>query len=291
MLAGVFSGLFVIGGCGKATAENISSQSRLKRGVPHLHHDPRIRFVQYGANRVYQLHGYVGYEIDLQFARGERFVGLGVGDAKGVKVAAAENHLFIKPLAPHVLTDMTVITNRRTYVFRYHVNAVSASSPVDRIVYVVRFEYPGAQRASDMARRRRLQVDRDLYEAEHARSRNKNYWFCGARSLKPSAAWDDGVETHLIFPGGESLPAVFALNADGSESLVNFDMRGDQMVIHRIARRLVLRRGRLFAWIVNRGFRGGGRRLRSGTLSRRVWRVTRGMHGATGNPSRAGRSR
>jgi type IV secretion system protein VirB9 len=52
-------------------------------------------------------------------------------------------------------------------------------------------------------------------------------------------------------------------------------MRADQMVIHRIARRFILRRGRLSGCIVNKGFAGSGRRLPSGTISPRVWRVTR----------------
>ncbi len=237
--------------------------------------DLRIRYVRYEADRVYRLRGYVGYEIDLQFAPGERFEGLGVGDAQAIKVAAAANHLFIKPVAAHVSTDMTVLTNRRAYVFNYRVRPTPARQRRTPIVYAVRFEYPRAARRRSAAQRQRLRVDRDLYRAEHAPPRNEDYWYCGPAALKPQAAWDDGAETHLIFPSREQLPAVFVRNADGSESLVNFDMRGDQMVIHRIARRFVLKRGRLTGCIVNKAFAGSGRRLASGTLSPRVWRVTR----------------
>ena len=83
------------------------------------HPVPQIRYVRYTANRVYHLHGVAGYEIDLQFAPGERFRGLGVGDANALRVAALSNHLFIKPRAARVATDLTVLTNRRTYVFSY----------------------------------------------------------------------------------------------------------------------------------------------------------------------------
>ena len=250
--------------------------------------DPRIRYVRYEASHVYRLRGYVGYEIDLQFAPGERFAGLGVGDAKAIKVAAAGNHLFIKPLATHVSTDMTVLTNRRTYVFHYHVLPVSVPPRRAAIVYAVRFEYPRAARRLDAAEQRRLRVARDLYRAEHAPPRNVDYWFCGPRALKPEAAWDDGAQTHLIFPSRAELPAVFVRNADGSESLVNFDMRGDQMVIHRIARRFVLKRGRLTGCIVNKAFAGSGRRLASGTLSPKVWRVRRRAEAPGERPQRRG---
>jgi type IV secretion system protein VirB9 len=276
-----------LSGIGAGPAGAHPSDGRFAR----VRHDLRIRYVRYAADHVYHLRGYVGYEIDLQFAPGERFEGLGVGDAKAIKVAAAANHLFIKPVSAHVATDMTVLTNRRTYVFNYRVRPTPARPGRFAIVYAVRFEYPRASRLRTALERRRLRVDRDLNRAEHASPRNEDYWYCGPPALKPQAAWDDGAETHLIFPSREPLPAVFVRNADGSESLVNFDMRGDQMVIHRIARRFVLKRGRLTGCIVNQAFAGSGRRLASGTLSPQVLRVTRRAAGRRRGSDGTGGSR
>ena len=236
--------------------------------------EPSIRYVRYSADHIYRLRGRVGYEIDLQFAPGERFIGLGVGDSKAIKVAAATDHLFIKPVVSRVSTDMTVLTNRRTYVFNYRVEPVGASASKS-IVYAMRFQYPHAALRRSAAARRRQRLERALSRAEHAPPGNTDYWFCGSAALKPRAAWDDGAETHLVFPSREQLPAVFRLNSDGSESLVNFHMRGAQMVIQGIARRWVLKRGRLTGCIVNRSFAGSGRRLASGTISPRVWVVKR----------------
>lgn len=235
---------------------------------------PSIRYVPYSADHIYRLRGRVGYEIDLQFAPGERFIGLGVGDSKAIKVAAAADHLFIKPIVPSVSTDMTVLTNRRTYVFSYRVAPVGSAANKS-IVYAMRFQYRRATPRRSAAATRRQRVERALYQAEHSRPRNTDYWFCGSATLKPRAAWDDGAETHLVFPSHEQLPAVFRLNADGSESLVNFHMRGAQMVLEGTARRWVLKRGRLTGCIVNRAFAGTGRRLASGTISPRVWVVQR----------------
>lgn len=243
--------------------------------APPVWRDPRIRVVVYSADRIYRLHGYAGYQIDVQFAPGEHFVGAGVGDAKGVAFASAANHLFIKPRAAHVATDLTVLTNRRTYLFDY----TASPGPVGRddpdVIYTLRFEYPFAQERANTTARRRARIESDLRAAERSAPRNYDYWYCGAPSLKPRAAWDDGVETYLRFGPRTGLPAVFVRNADGSESLVNFDMRGGDMVIQRVARRFVLRRGNLVGCIVNRDFAGSGRRLASGTLSPDVWRLTR----------------
>jgi type IV secretion system protein VirB9 len=227
--------------------------------------------VPYRVDAVYRLRGYVGYQIDITFASGERFLGLGVGDSKGLTFAADANHLFLKPRAAHVATNLTVITNRRTYLFDYEADPAAPDPTGADVIYALRFEYPIAP----VAGRSHGRVATDLIAARSARMRNYDYWYCGDVSLKPVAAWDDGVQTTLVFGAHTELPAVFALNDDGSESLVNFGMRAGRVVVQRVARRLIVRRGKLAGCIVDRAFAGGGERLSSGTIAPDVRRVTR----------------
>lgn len=238
-----------------------------------LRPDPRIRVVPYRTDAVYRLRGYVGYQIDVTFAPGERFLGLGVGDSKGVAFAAESNHLFLKPRAARVATNLTVLTSRRTYLFDYEVDPAPPDPSGADVIFALRFEYPAvAVRPGSLDR---VQVERDLVAAQSARARNYDYWYCGNGSLMPTAAWDDGVQTTLVFGAHTELPAVFALNEDGSESLVNVDVQGGRIVVERVARRLILRRGKLTGCIVDRAFAGGGERLSSGTIAPNVQRVTR----------------
>ena len=65
------------------------------------------------------MRGFVGYQIDLEFESGETFVGLGAGDMEGLSFVGQENHLFLKPKAPKVATNLTVLTTRRHYHFDY----------------------------------------------------------------------------------------------------------------------------------------------------------------------------
>lgn len=239
-----------------------------------LRPDPRIRVVPYRADSVYRLRGYVGYQIDITFAPEERFVGVGVGDSKGITFASEANHLFLKPRAAQVATNLTVLTNRRTYLFDYEAEARPPDPSGADVIYALRFEYPAVPERA--ASRERQQVETDLAEAQSARPRNYDYWYCGDPSLKPAAAWDDGVRTTLVFGAHAELPAVFAVNQDGSESLVNFDVQGGRVVIQRVARRLIVRRGNLAGCIVDRIFAGGGERLTSGTIAPNVKRATRG---------------
>jgi len=56
---------------------------------------------------------------------------------------------------------------------------------------------------------------------------------------------------------------------------LNFSMEGRELVIHRLARHFVLRRGKLLGCITNKGFTGSGERLESGTVSPQVHRETK----------------
>jgi type IV secretion system protein VirB9 len=48
------------------------------------------------------------------------------------------------------------------------------------------------------------------------------------------------------------------------------------LIVHRVAKRFILRRGKLTGCIVNRGFIGGGARLDSGTVAPEVERRVQG---------------
>ena len=84
------------------------------------------------------------------------------------------------------------------------------------------------------------------------------------------------MQTHLRFGARQELPAIFAYNEDGSESLVNFTVAADELIVHKVTRRFIVRRGRLSGCIVNQRFAGGGDELGSGTLTPAVRRLTRG---------------
>jgi type IV secretion system protein VirB9 len=68
---------------------------------------------------------------------------------------------------------------------------------------------------------------------------------------------------------------LFVRNEDGSESLLNFSVHEGEVLVHRIAHRLIVRRGLLEGCILNRGFEGVGRELSSGTVNPAVERATR----------------
>jgi type IV secretion system protein VirB9 len=236
--------------------------------------DARIRTAAYRDDEVYRIHGFVGFQVDLEFERGETFIGLAAGDIEGLSFVAQDNHLFLKPRVAAVGTNLTVLTNRREYHFYYSATAARPDQGDPDLVYAVRFQYPAPPPSKTEAIHQA--IEERLERAPAARAQNADYWYCGAPTLRPVAASDDGVHTRLRFAAQAELPAIFVRNDDGTESLLNFDIEAGEVVIHRVARRFVVRRGALTGCIVNKGYSGSGDRLESGTVSPVVERVRTG---------------
>jgi type IV secretion system protein VirB9 len=241
--------------------------------------DPRVRIVAYDAEQVIRLHGYVGYQIHFQFADGETFVNLAAGDNKALDVGYEANHLVLKPLAEKVATNITVITTRRVYQFDYSASAERPDPDREDVIYSLRFIYPQeeARKAAEALEQQRTNLKLASAAEDTHRARNSDYWGCGATAIRPQSAYDDGVQTRLRFPAHAEFPTMYVKNDDESESLVNFTVDNDAVVIHRVARSFVLRRGKLVACIQNRSFDGGGQRLDTQTLVPGVQRVTKGV--------------
>jgi type IV secretion system protein VirB9 len=238
--------------------------------------DSRVRSVAYNPDEVYKVRGYLGYQIDLQFAEGEEFVGMGAGDTGALDAAAERNHLFIKPKQERVGTNLTILTNRRHYHFDYTVLRKPVEQHAEELIYSLRFTYPQDESDRAAENRERARIEERLHLAASERQRNAAYWYCGSPAIRPVSAFDDGVQTHLKFAAQSELPAIFVKNDDKSESLINFNIEHDEVVVHRVARQFVVRRGQLVGCIVNKAFDGGALRLKNGTVSEDVERQTKG---------------
>jgi type IV secretion system protein VirB9 len=238
--------------------------------------DSRIRYAPYNGDQVYRVRGFVGYQIDFEFEAGESFVGLGAGDLEGISYFGTQNHLFLKPKAAKVATNLTVLTNRRRYQIDYTAVAQRPGPEDPDVMFAVRFTYPPSS-ARGQAEQATERIDTALTDASAKRPRNIDYWYCGSGTLKPIAASDDGVHTRLRFAANAELPAIFVRNADATESLLNFSMDSGDVIVHRVARQFILRRGKLAGCIVNQGFTGAGLRLDSGTVTPDVQRTVPGV--------------
>jgi type IV secretion system protein VirB9 len=239
--------------------------------------DQRIRTAVYSPDEVYRLYGFVGFHLDLEFEADESFSSLSGGDLGALTYSAHDNVLTLKPKVASAEMNLAVSTTKRRYYFEYSVSAQPPGRFPGQVMYAVRFTYPALKSPGDgltLEERVRLELAR----ASQNRPRNVDYWFCGNPAVRPSAASDDGVHTRLTFGAKDELPAVFVRNDDDSESLLNFNVEDGDVIIHRVARRFIVRRGKLVGCIVNKGFMGSGERLESGTVAPDVQRERKDVH-------------
>jgi len=233
--------------------------------------DPRIRTAAYSPDQVYRLYGFVGFHIDLEFEPGETFEALSGGDLEGLTYSAHANVLTLKPKVARTEMNLAVTTSKRRYYFEYSVSPRRPDPFSSDVMYAVRFNYPPTPASPDgLTDEERIALE--LAKGRQRRPRNSDYWFCGNAAVKPVGAFDDGVQTRITFAPRGELPALFVLNDDGTESLLNFSIDQGDVLIHRVAARFIVRRGRLTGCIVNKGFAGSGAALRSGTVAPEVTR-------------------
>jgi type IV secretion system protein VirB9 len=236
--------------------------------VPTLAADARVKVVDYDPHGVLALTAFVGYHVHFEFEPDEHFVNLGAGDTSAIDVGAEANHLLIKPRAPNGGTNLTIITNKRAYYVEYR--ALARIPHGEEATYSVSFRY--ALPAQVQTERPEVVRSGTRLDARPP-TPNLNYWYCGSPKLRPVAAADDGLQLQLTFAADAELPAIYALAADGTEALVNSHSERDTVFVHRIAPRLVLRRGREVGCVVDRSERGATRRAASGTIDSGTERV------------------
>lgn len=188
--------------------------------------DPRLQIVEYRTDRVVTLEVAPGYQLSLEFAPDERIESVGVGDSGAWMVSTTKrgDHLFIKPIQAGVSTNMTVVTDVRTYAF--DLQPLPGPSPM--MAFNVRFSYPTAPGAGAEAKATAAKVE-TLYRIS------------GDRKLRPSALSDDGTKTYIEWPANVAMPAVYAINDQGREALVNGIVQDGLYVIDGVSRQLVFR--------------------------------------------------
>jgi type IV secretion system protein VirB9 len=189
--------------------------------------DPRLQTVEYRNNQVVILEVAPGYQLALEFAADERIESVGLGDSSAWMVSPTKrgDHLFVKAVQPGVSTNMTVVTDIRTYAFDLH----PLPGPSPTMAYTVRFSYPTPSRAMVMP------------PGVAAVAPTTRYRVSGDRKLRPSAISDDGIKTYIEWPADAAMPAIYAVNDQGREALVNGVVQDKLFVIDGVARKLLFR--------------------------------------------------
>lgn len=217
--------------------------------------DPRIQVVQYGAEDVVELHATLGFEMTIEFGRGERLENIAIGDSASWQVTPNKRGdlLFVKPVQKHAPTNMTVITNLRRYDFNLRAASATAGKGGPPPIFGIRFDYPIPESPAAVM----LKPSRPPPPSapEPPSVANKRYSYEGSQGLIPTRLFDDGSFTYFQFAPDQDYPAVYIVGLDGKESVMNYSVRQGFLVVDKVAPGFVLRRGPLVTRIFNDGFK------------------------------------
>ncbi|MDC0864562.1 TrbG/VirB9 family P-type conjugative transfer protein [Rickettsiaceae bacterium] len=103
--------------------------------------DNRIRTYRYNPNDVYLLVIYSGFQSSIEFAKDETVETIAAGDSYAWQMTPLGNRIFIKSIERNIRTNVTIITNKRTYQIDLASKELEDGDEND-LVYVMRFQYP-----------------------------------------------------------------------------------------------------------------------------------------------------
>ena len=192
--------------------------------------DSRIKTFIFSENEVFRLVVHYGYQTSIEFADGEEIQTISVGNNYAWQLTPVGRRLFIKPLEENILTNMTILTNKRSYQFEVQSKLLSYTVD-EELVYVVRFFYPDAD--FDKNKPRIAQAEKQELSIPSVEPMNFKYTLEGPESLAPTKIFDDGTNTFMKFEG-DLMPKFEQLDDDKGTELTP-RKRGEYVVLNTIA--------------------------------------------------------
>jgi type IV secretion system protein VirB9 len=236
--------------------------------------DSRIRTLVYNPNEVYELKFFYNYQSFIEFSGDEEIEMISIGEAFAWRLTPAGKRLFIRPLEIAAHTNMTIITNKRTYHFDIRSDEYSGKADED-LVYTIRFFYPQigqplpippqlavpniAPRISNQPIPKlrieeivrtptpQTRIDEPLPSIiernPEGADLNFDYRVAGkSDDIMPLKVYDDGAETHLQFANDNLvIPTISMVDSSGSEIPLTYVVRDRYVVIPTVARQFTLR--------------------------------------------------
>lgn len=234
--------------------------------------DSRIRTLVYNPNEVYELKFYYNYQSFIEFSKDEEIEMISIGEAFAWRLTPAGKRLFVRPLEIAAHTNMTIITNKRTYHFDIRSDEFDGKADED-LVYTVRFFYPQIGQplpippqlaapnvaapkvkkpqappqsviktplpAANISKKIPGVIVRNPDEVEL----NFDYSLAGkSDNIVPLKVYDDGNETYFQFANSNLvIPSISTVDINGNESQLTYVIRDDYVTVPAIARQFTLR--------------------------------------------------
>jgi len=224
--------------------------------------DSRLVSRLFNAEEVVVVEGRAGVQATVMFGEDEHIENVAIGDSNSWQVTPNKRGtiLFVKPLSQRARTNLTVVTDRRTYLFDL---VAGGSRPP---LYVLRFTYPAEPEAKTAERT--AAISGAGMTAEEAQAvavppqepapvdpalMNFAWRTKGSAKVLPARVYDDGTATYLAWDEKSQIPAILTRNDKGEEGALNYAVRDGVIVLDSVPRLIILRAGRDSATIEYQG--------------------------------------
>lgn len=206
----------------------------------------------YNEMNQYNVRARIGYITDVTLKPGETLQEIVAGDTERWMVSSANvagvYHVYIKPLAKDITTNIIILSNSRSYRL-----IVTSSDVYDDIVIFdnvpasamekAAVEAAAAQARIENAKEkiRQYRQSQDTVNTRYEYKKIKNV----AKSMLPTTVYNTKTKTYISIPpdNNQELPVVYRQNLNDKLSLVNYRIRDGFMVIDAVMARIYLAYG------------------------------------------------
>jgi type IV secretion system protein VirB9 len=210
--------------------------------------DSRVRDVVYNRDNVTAIDASYGTSTMIELQPDEKIETLALGDSIAWKVEPNRKGdiIFVKPVDKNAISNLNVVTDKRIYSFLLRSN----TRPPAAQIYAVRFRFPDDEASAKLLNEAKQRAANPNLRDLNIVNANSDYGYKGSSANKPVAVFDDGTKTWFRFEG--ETPAIYIVDADRNESLVNFRTEGPYVIVDKVSPQWTLRNGQESTCIFNR---------------------------------------
>jgi type IV secretion system protein VirB9 len=210
--------------------------------------DSRVRDVVYNRDNVTAIDASYGTSTMIELQPDEKIETLALGDSIAWKVEPNRKGdiIFVKPVDKNAVSNLNVVTDKRIYSFLLRSN----TRPPSGQIYAVRFRFPDEEANAKLLAEAKARAATPNLKDLNIANANSDYGYKGSSVNKPVAVFDDGTKTWFRFEG--ETPAIYIVDADRNESLVNFRTEGPYVIVDKVSPQWTLRNGKESTGIFNR---------------------------------------
>ncbi len=263
----LFSFLYIL--CGNVLAYT---------GETPVNIDSRIKTLIYNPNEIYTLNLKMGFQSIIEFSIDESVELISIGDPYPWKLTPIDRRLFIKPIQIGTRTNLTVITNKRTYLFDIISDTTSSNNDFD-VIHVVRFFYPQTPIDKSKYSLNNYLSDKEgtmmqnLMDSQGLENEstgnttlknssteknikrvavNLNYSFVGEyNEITPIEIFDDRNDTFFRFKSNNNSPKIYSISKTGRRKLLKQKIIGDFIVVPGVHTKFHIKHGVYENYIYN----------------------------------------